>query len=61
MSSHAVPVLEVPTAVTPSEVSLVTSGDLCQSANKVCWAAQAAMEKAAMMAELGIVVHLCGD
>jgi hypothetical protein len=45
MSSYAVPVLEIPTAVTPSEVLLVASGDLRQSANKVCWAAQAELEK----------------
>jgi hypothetical protein len=45
MSSYAVPVLESPTAVTPGEVLLVASGDLRQSANKVCWPAQAAMEK----------------
>jgi hypothetical protein len=54
MSSYAVPVLESPTPVRPDEVLLVASGDLRQSANKVCWAAQAEMEKeltAALLAE----------
>jgi hypothetical protein len=45
MSSYAVPVLESPTPVAPGEVLLIASGDLRQSANKVCWAAQSEMEK----------------
>src|ERR1700689_770226 len=45
MSSYAVPVLESPTPVGPGEVLLIASGDLRQSANKVCWPAQAEMEK----------------
>src|ERR1700691_5506749 len=45
MSSYAVPVLESPIPVAPDEILLVASGDLRQSANKVCWAAQAEMEK----------------
>ena len=45
MASYAVPVLESPTHITPGEILLVASGDLRQSANKVCWAAQAEMEK----------------
>ncbi len=45
MSTYAVPVLEVPSPVAAGEVLLVASGDLRQSANKVCWAAQAEMEK----------------
>jgi hypothetical protein len=45
MSSYAVPVLESPRPVPPNEVLLVASGDLRQSANKVCWPAQAEMEK----------------
>jgi hypothetical protein len=44
MSSYAVPVLESPAPVAPGEILLVASGDLRQSANKVCWAAQATME-----------------
>ncbi len=45
MSSYAVPVLESPIPVAPGEVLLIASGDLRQSANKVCWAAQSEMEK----------------
>jgi hypothetical protein len=45
MSTYAVPVLELPKPVTNGEVLLVASGDLRQSANKVCWPAQAQMEK----------------
>src|SRR6202167_2543430 len=45
MSSYAVPVLESPIPVVPGEVLLIASGDLRQSANKVCWAAQSEMEK----------------
>jgi hypothetical protein len=45
MSTYAVPVLETPPPVAAGEVLLVASGDLRQSANKVCWAAQAEMEK----------------
>jgi hypothetical protein len=45
MSSYATPIVELPTPVAPGEVLLVASGDLRQSANKVCWAAQSAMEK----------------
>ena len=45
MSSYAIPVLESPAPVAPGEILLVASGDLRQSANKVCWAAQAEMEK----------------
>jgi hypothetical protein len=45
MSSYVVPVLEPPTPVATREVLLVASGDLRQSANKVCWPAQAEMEK----------------
>jgi hypothetical protein len=45
MSSYAVPTLESPTPVAPGEVLLIASGDLRQSANKVCWAAQLEMEK----------------
>jgi hypothetical protein len=45
MSSYAMPIVELPTPVAPGEVLLIASGDLRQSANKVCWAAQSAMEK----------------
>jgi hypothetical protein len=45
MSSYAVPLLESPAPVAPGEILLIASGDLRQSANKVCWPAQAEMEK----------------
>lgn len=44
MASYVVPVLEAPTPVSAKEVLLIASGDLRQSANQVCWPAQAAME-----------------
>jgi hypothetical protein len=45
MASYAVPVLEMPTPAASGEILLVASGDLRQSANKICWATQAEMEK----------------
>ncbi|MGC1781731.1 MAG: fucose isomerase [Acidobacteriaceae bacterium] len=45
MSTYAMPILENPKPVAAKEVLLVASGDLRQSANKVCWPAQAQMEK----------------
>jgi hypothetical protein len=45
MASYAVPVLESPPPVAAGKVLLIASGDLCQSANKVCWAAQSEVEK----------------
>jgi hypothetical protein len=54
MSSYAVPILESPTPVAPGEVLLIASGDLRQSANKICWPTQSEMEKqltAALQAE----------
>ena len=45
MSTYALPVLETPKAVAANEVLLVASGDLRQSANEVCWPAQAQLEK----------------
>ena len=45
MSTYALPILETPKSVAANEVLLVASGDLRQSANKVCWHAQAQMEK----------------
>jgi hypothetical protein len=44
MSSYSVPELEAPTPVAANEVLLVASGDLRQSANELCWPAQAQME-----------------
>src|SRR5215813_1463501 len=45
MSSYAVPMVKKPSTVEKNEVLLLASGDLRQSANKVCWPAQAAMEE----------------
>ena len=45
MAAYAIPELSTPTPVAANEVLLVASGDLRQSANEVCWAAQAAMEE----------------
>ncbi len=45
MSTYAIPVIEEPAAVAADEVLLLVSGDLRQSANQVCWAAQAEMEE----------------
>ncbi len=45
MASYAIPELQSPQAVGKNEVVLVASGDLRQSANKVCWAAQAEVEQ----------------
>jgi hypothetical protein len=43
MSACAMPILENPKPVAENEVLLIASGDLRQSANKVCWLAQAQM------------------
>jgi L-fucose isomerase-like protein len=59
MSSYSVPEIVHPKPVAAREALLIASGDLRQSANKVCWAAQAAAEKkivAAFAAE-GITVR----
>ena len=45
MSSYAIPAVEEPAAVKAGEVLLLASGDLRQSANQVCWPAQAEMEE----------------
>lgn len=46
MATYAVPVFETPTPVAANEVLLIASGDLRQSANQMCWPAQASMEAA---------------
>src|SRR5450631_512620 len=59
MSSYAIPVLEIPASLPADEVYLVASGDLRQSANKVCWQAQSEVERKvteAFAAE-GIRIH----
>ena len=45
MSSYSLPELKTPARVASNEVLLIASGDLRQSANKVCWPAQDALEK----------------
>ena len=45
MATYALPELETPTPIAAREVLLVASGDLRQSANQVCWPAQAQMEE----------------
>jgi len=44
MSTYAVPTIQPPKPVGPNEALLVANGDLRQSANKVCWPAQAQAE-----------------
>jgi len=44
MAAYAIPEVASPRPVAPNEVLLVASGDLRQSANEVCWPAQAGME-----------------
>ncbi len=44
MSTYAIPEVTAVAPVAAGEVLLVANGDLRQSANKVCWPAQAAME-----------------
>ncbi len=54
MATYAIPEVATPKPVASNEVLLIASGDLRQSANKVCWEAQASMEKmlaAAFLAE----------
>jgi L-fucose isomerase-like protein len=45
MAAYAIPEIVNPKPVAPNEVLLVASGDLRQSANEVCWAAQAGLEE----------------
>ena len=45
MSAYVIPVVEEAVPVAADEVLLVANGDLRQSANQVCWAAQAGLEK----------------
>jgi hypothetical protein len=45
MASYAIPEVATPAPVAKDEVLLVANGDLRQSANEVCWAAQASLEQ----------------
>jgi hypothetical protein len=44
MASYEIPVLREPASVGANEIILIASGDLRESANQVCWEAQAKME-----------------
>ena len=46
MSAYTIPEVQAPVAAKASEVVLIASGDLRQSANQVCWPAQAEVEVA---------------
>ncbi len=45
MSTYALPEMTLPAPVKPGEVLLIASGDLRESANQNCWAAQQKMEE----------------
>ena len=55
MATYATPKIEKPKRLKKNQVMLVASGDLRESANRVCWQAQAEMEAA-----LGSAVRQCG-
>jgi hypothetical protein len=46
MATYTVPEIKAPAAVAKGEVLMIASGDLRQSANQVCWPAQAEVERA---------------
>jgi len=46
MNGYSIPEVKSSKKVKPGEALLVASGDLRQSANRVCWPAQAWLEKA---------------
>jgi hypothetical protein len=58
MSTYVLPILESPKPVAANEVLLIASGDLRQSANKVCWPAQAEVEKELIEAFKGEGINL---
>ena len=55
MARYKIPVTTTPRKLKPRQVLLVASGDLRESANRVCWPAQEAME-----AQLAQAVAACG-
>jgi hypothetical protein len=59
MSTYAIPEIQTPKKVAANEVLLVANGDLRQSANEVCWAAQSNLEEMlkAAFAEEGMVLR----
>ena len=58
MSTYALPILENPKPIENNQVLLIASGDLRQSANKICWPAQAEMEKKLTAAFHAEGIHL---
>jgi hypothetical protein len=46
MSTYVIPIVQMPIPVERGEVLLLASGDLRQSANKICWPAQVEVEEA---------------
>jgi hypothetical protein len=59
MAAYAIPEVVSPKPVAPNEVLLVASGDLRQSANEVCWPAQAGLEEMLTNAFLEEGIKLC--
>lgn len=59
MSAYTVPEIDVPDSIPANEAILIASGDLRLSANRVCWPAQEAMERAVIeaFASEGITVR----
>jgi len=55
MAGYRIPKIEVPKKIARNTVVLVASGDLRESANQVCWSAQAKMER-----DLREAVRACG-
>ena len=45
MAAYTIPEVASPKPVAPDEALLIASGDLRQSANEVCWPAQAGLEQ----------------
>lgn len=58
MSTYALPIFKSPQSVAANEVLLIASGDLRQSANRVCWPAQAQLEQKLTEAFAAEGIHL---
>jgi hypothetical protein len=59
MSAYSIPEIQAPIAVAAGEVVLIASGDLRQSANQVCWPAQAEVERAVTQAFAAEGLKVC--
>ena len=59
MSAYSVPEIQAPIPAVPGEVLLVANGDLRQSANQVCWPAQAEAESAVIAAFAAEGLKVC--